>query len=76
MKNMIHVEANVLSMYAKFQLHPPPAFWGEDISIFFENLPFMWPRQPIKLSDLDKSHIKRRGLLDKHMCEKQLKYFQ
>ena len=25
---------------------------------FFENLPFMSPRQPIKLSDLDKSCIK------------------
>ena len=30
----------------------------------------MLPRQPIKLSDLDKSCMKRGGLLNKHVCEK------
>ena len=40
------------------------------LNIFFENLPFMWPRQPIKLSDLDKSHMQHGGLLNKHICEK------
>ena len=30
----------------------------------------MLPRQPIKLSDLDKSHMKRGGLLNKHFCKK------
>ena len=35
----------------------------------FENLPFMSPRQPIKLSDLDKSRIQHGGLLNKHICE-------
>ena len=39
--------------------------------IFFESLPFMWLRQPIKLSDLDKSHMKRGALLDKYICEKE-----
>ena len=29
-KNTIYVEANVINMYAKFQLHPPYGFWGED----------------------------------------------
>ena len=29
----------------------------------------MLPRQPIKLSDLDKSHIKRGGLLNKHISD-------
>ena len=39
--------------------------------IFFpENLPFMWPCQPIKLSDLDKSRMKHGGLLNKYICEK------
>ena len=28
-------EANVMNMYAKFQLHPSYAFWGEDFWIFF-----------------------------------------
>ena len=59
-KNIIYVEANVLSTYAKFQLHPPYGFW-EDFLIFFKNLPFMLPQQPIKLSDLDKSHMEHGG---------------
>ena len=33
--NTIYVEANVMNMYAKFQLHPPYSFWGEDFWIFF-----------------------------------------
>ena len=40
---------------------------------FYENLPFLPPRQPIKFTDLDKSHMKRRGLLNKHFCKKQFK---
>ena len=35
----------------------------------FENLPFVLPRQPIKLSDLDKSHMKCKELLNKHVCK-------
>ena len=38
--------------------------------IFFENLHFMSPRQPIKISDLDKSRMQHGGLLHKHICEK------
>ena len=37
---------------------------------FFEYLPFMSPRQPIKSSDLDKSRMKHGGLLNKHFCKK------
>ena len=37
---------------------------------FFENLPFMSPRQPIKLSYLDKSRMQHGGLLNKHICGK------
>ena len=40
------------------------------LNIFFENLPFMSPCQPIKLSDLDKSSMQHGGLLNKHICEK------
>ena len=32
-KNKIYVKAN---MYAKFQLHSPYGFWGEDFWIFFQ----------------------------------------
>ena len=35
---------------------------------FYENRPFLPPQQPIKFTDLDKSHMKRRGLLNKHFC--------
>ena len=37
---------------------------------FYENRPFLPPRQPIKFTDLDKSHMKRRGLLNKHFGKK------
>ena len=47
-KNIIYVEANVLSMYAKFRFHPPMVSEKIFKNIFLENLPFMRPRQPIK----------------------------
>ena len=37
---------------------------------FGENLLFMSPRQPIKLSYLNKSCMQHGGLLNKHICEK------
>ena len=40
-----------------------------NIEYFFENLPFMSPRQPIKSSYLDKSRMQHGGLLNKHICE-------
>ena len=40
------------------------------LNFFSENLPFMSPCQPIKLSYLDKSRMQHGGLLNKHMCEK------
>ena len=69
-KNTVHVQAYVMDTYAKFQLHPPYNFWGEEFWIFFENLSFMLPWQPIKFSDLDRFHMKRRGLFKKHFCKK------
>ena len=39
------------------------------LNIFFENLLVMSPRQPIKLSYLDKSRMQHGGLLNKHICE-------
>ena len=44
----------------------------KNFEYFFENLPFMSPRQPIKLSDLDKSRMKHGGLLKTHICEKKV----
>ena len=63
----IYVEANVLSIYAKFQLLP---LMVSVKKFFYQNLPFMSPLEPIKLSDLDKRRVKRGGLLNKHFCEK------
>ena len=36
-KNIVYVETNVMNMYAKFQLHPPYGFWGEDFLRTFQN---------------------------------------
>ena len=42
----------------------------KNFEYFFENLPFMSPRQPIKSSDLGKRRMKHGGLLNKHFCKK------
>ena len=63
-KNTIFVKGIILSMYAEFRLHP--LMVSEKIKKKYENLPFLPPREPIKFTDLDKSHLKRRGLLNKH----------
>ena len=36
---------------------------------FFENLSFLGPQQPIKISDQDEGHLKLRALLNKHFSE-------
>ena len=43
---------------------------GPLVKHFYENLPFLPRRQPIKFTDLDKSRMKRRGLLNKRFCKK------
>ena len=37
-KNTIYVDANVMNIYAKFQLHPPYGFWDEDFWLFFSKI--------------------------------------
>ena len=37
--------------------------------MFFENLPFLGPQQPIKISDQDEGHLKRSALLNKHFSK-------
>ena len=57
-KIITFVEGNIQCKYANFQLHTPYSFREEEFLIFvFENLPFMSPRQPIKLIYLDKSRM-------------------
>ena len=68
--NTIYVEANVMNIYAKFQLHPPYGFWEKRfLNIFFENLAFRLSWQPIKISDFGKIHMVGRGLLQKHFSK-------
>ena len=72
-KSTNYVEANVLRMYAKFQLHPPYGFCEDaNFFFFFKNVHFMSPRQPIKVSNLGKRRMKRGVLLNKHICEIQI----
>ena len=46
------------------------------LNIFFENLHLMWPRQPIKLSNLDKSRMKHGGLLKNISVKKKIQISQ
>ena len=39
------------------------------LKIFFENLPFLGPQQPIKISNQDEGHLKRSALLNKHFSK-------
>ena len=59
-----------MNIYAKFQLHPP--VWPlrrRFLNIFFKNLAFRLPWQPIKICGLDKIHMVGKGLLQKHFCK-------
>ena len=54
-ENTIYVEGNIMkNIYEKFQLHPLQSFWEEDFLIFFVNLAFLLPWQPIKSAVLTK----------------------
>ena len=59
-------------MYAMFQLYPLMVSEKKIFKHFYENRPFLPHRQPIKFTDLDKSRMKRRGLLNKHFCKKKI----
>ena len=39
---------------------------------FFENLPFLGPQQPIKISDQDEDHLKHIALLNKHFSKNKI----
>ena len=66
-RQLKHIFVAVMMISAKFQLHPPYGFCGDDF--IFANLAFRLPWQPIKFSNLDKIHMFRRGLLKEHFCE-------
>ena len=62
-KKSVYVEANVMNMHAKFQLHSPYSFWGYPLRCHGN-------QSNIKLSDLDKILMNSKGLLKKHFCKK------
>ena len=64
-KNIIFIEANVMDISVKFQLHPPYGFWGEDFWIVFR-----------KFSRLDKIHIVGRDYLRNISVKLLSKYLQ
>ena len=39
---------------------------------FFENLPFLGPQQPIKISDRNERNLKRSALLNKHFSKNKI----
>ena len=51
-----------MNIYAKFLRR-------RFLDIFFENLAFRLPWQPIKISDFDKIHMVGRGLVQEHFCK-------
>ena len=59
-----------------FNFIPLMASEKKSFNIFFENLAFQLPWQPIKISDLDKIHMAGRGLLQEHFCKTLSKYLQ
>ena len=71
-KNTTYVEAYVLfkACMPSFGFIPYMVSEKKIFKHFYENRPFLPPRQPIKFTDFNKSHMKRRGLLNKHFCKK------
>ena len=68
-KKINFVEANVMNISAKFQLHPPYGCWDDFLIFFFANLVFRLPWQPIKFSGFEKLQMLCRRLLKEHFWE-------
>ena len=69
-KNTIYVEANIINIYAKFQLHPPYGVWEEDFWMFLSPRKFslsvaMATSQSQR--NLDKIHMVGSGLHYRNM---------
>ena len=74
--NTIYVEASIINIYAKFQLHPLMASEKKIFNIYFENLAFWLPWPLVKISNLDKIHMVGRGVLQERFCKPLSKYLQ
>ena len=75
-KNTVFVEANVMNISTKFQLHLLMASEEMGGGVFFSaNLDFWLPWQPIKFSGLDKIHMVGRGLHKELLCKTFVKIY-
>ena len=69
-KNIIYVAANVMNIIQSFSFIPLMASEKKIFEyVFFKNLAFRLPWQPIKISDLDKIHMVGKGLIQKHFSK-------
>ena len=75
-KNIIYVEANVMNIYAKFQLHPLYGFEEKDLWIFFfQKFSLSVAVATNQTNDLDNIHMVGRGLLQKHFSKTFVKIY-
>ena len=68
-KNIIYVETTVMNMYAKFQLHPPYGFWGEDFLIIFRKFTFYVAMETNQIQRFGKNSYES---LKKHFCRQKI----
>ena len=63
-KDTNYVEATVRNMCTKYRLNPHDSFWEEDFEcfFFFKILPFMGPKQPIKIRTKLTKNIKHYSI--------------
>ena len=70
-KNKSFVEANVMNISAKFQLHPPYGFWGDDFWIFFRKFILSVAMATDQIQQFGQNSYVwyGRGLLKEHLCK-------
>ena len=64
-KKALYAEANVLNMYAKYQLYPPNGFWEEVFLNIYTNINPLCRLATYQIQQFGKCLMKRRGLLNK-----------
>ena len=67
LKNTTFVEANVMNIFAKFQLHLPYGFWEDDFWIFFHKFSLSVTNQIQQFGQ--NSYMFGRELLKEHFCK-------
>ena len=68
-KNIFFVEAKTGTCMQSISFIKQTVSEEKIFKTFFENMSFLGPQQPIKISDQDEGHLKRRALLNKHFSK-------